>query len=100
MMSITCSCVCFPSPACGGGAGCHTRMRLPTCPLPARFARVPPRKRGKGLYPLRVEHRFLAGAVAAQRALVADRVGPLEDPVLPGGEAREDFRFHGLGSAE
>src|SRR5439155_20700032 len=50
--------------------------------------------------PLRVEHRLLAGAVAAQRALIADRVRPLEDPVLPGGEACEDFRFHGLGSAE
>src|SRR5947209_1341093 len=43
-----------------------------------------------------VELRLLAGAVAAQRAVFADRVGALEDPVLPRREAREDFRFHGL----
>src|SRR6267142_1158495 len=47
-----------------------------------------------------IELRLLAGAVAAQRALFADRVGTLEDPVLPRREAREDFRFHGLGSDE
>src|SRR5436189_5655221 len=47
-----------------------------------------------------VELRLLAGAVAAQRAVFADRVGALEDPVLPRREAREDFRFHGLGTYE
>src|SRR5262249_3453751 len=51
-------------------------------------------------HPLGVEDRLLAGAVAAQRALLADRVGALEDPVLPGGKAGKDFRFHGLGPAE
>src|SRR5215468_7956695 len=51
-------------------------------------------------YPSRIEHRLLAGAVALERPLLADRVGALEDPVLPGGEAGEDFRFHGLGPAE
>src|SRR5713226_7555137 len=69
----------------------------------AAYSRVSfslPRKRGRGLHPLRVEHRLLAGAVAAQRAFLADRVRPLEDPVLPRGEAGEDFRFHGLGPAE
>src|SRR5262249_29400087 len=48
----------------------------------------------------RVEYRLLAGAVAPQRALLAHRVGTLEDPVLPGGEAREDFRFHSLRPAK
>src|SRR5260370_31500168 len=48
----------------------------------------------------RVEHRLLAGAVAPERALLADRIGTLEDPVLPGGEAGEDFRLHGLGATE
>src|SRR6185295_15340624 len=47
-----------------------------------------------------IELRLLAGAVAAQRALFADRVGALEDPVLPGGQAREDFRFHCLRPTE
>src|SRR5215471_14525647 len=47
-----------------------------------------------------VEPRLLAAAVAPERAVLADRVGALEDPVLPGGEPREDFRFHGLGSDE
>src|SRR5262249_38772461 len=51
-------------------------------------------------HPARVEGRLLAGAVALERALFADGVGALENPVLPGGEAGEDFRFHGLGAAE
>src|SRR4029077_1738399 len=48
----------------------------------------------------RIEGRLLAGAVALERAFLADGIGTLEDPVLPGGQAREDFRFHGLGTAE
>src|SRR5690349_20435793 len=38
------------SPACGGGRGGGSRLLMSarTCPLPARFARVPPRKRGRG----------------------------------------------------
>src|SRR5260370_4477630 len=50
--------------------------------------------------PARVERRLLAGAVALERALLADGVGALENPVLPRREAGEDFRFHGLGAAE
>src|SRR4051794_41086352 len=42
-------------------------------------------------HPRHVELRPFAGAVAAQRALLADRIGTLENPVLPGGEPREDF---------
>src|ERR1700676_3652469 len=52
------------------------------------------------LHPRHIELRLLAGAVAAQRAVFADRVGALEDPVLPRRQAREDFRFHGLGTDE
>src|ERR1700716_4139595 len=48
----------------------------------------------------RIKYRFLACAVALERALLADRVGTLEDPVLPGGEAGEYLGFHGLGAAE
>src|SRR5581483_6306902 len=51
-------------------------------------------------HPLRIEHRPLTGAVALECALLADRVGTLEDPVLPGGQPREDFRFHRLRAAE
>src|SRR4051812_17127663 len=47
-----------------------------------------------------IEFRLLAAAVAAQRAFLTDRVRALEDPVLPRGEAREDFRFHRLGADE
>src|ERR1700694_713649 len=47
-----------------------------------------------------IELRLLAGAVAAQRAGFADGVGTLKDPVLPRRQAREDFRFHGLGPDE
>src|SRR5690348_10108292 len=52
------------------------------------------------LHSSHVELLLHAGAVAAQRALLADRIGALEDPVLPGREAGEDFRFHGLGTDE
>src|SRR3984957_3907497 len=52
------------------------------------------------LDPRHVELCLLAGAVAPQRAVFADRVGALEDPVLPGRQPREDFRFHGLGANE
>src|SRR5437762_12059997 len=52
------------------------------------------------LYPRHIELRLLAGAVAAQRALLSNRIGALEDPVLPRGEAGKDFGFHGLGTGE
>src|ERR1700734_3800471 len=48
------------------------------------------------LHSRHVELRLLAGAVAPQCAVLADRVGALEDPVLPRRQPREDFRFHGL----
>src|SRR5258708_22786439 len=52
------------------------------------------------LHPRHIELRLLAGAVALERAVLADRVGALKDPVLPRRQAREDFRFHGLGPDE
>src|ERR1700694_4887833 len=63
-------------------------------------SQVPRSARDTKLHSRRVELRLLAGTIAAQRAFLADRVGALEYPVLPRGEAREDFRFHGLGSDE
>src|SRR2546423_10752071 len=51
-------------------------------------------------YALPVEFRLGAGAVDLERAVLADRVRPVEDPVLPGGEAAEDARQHGLGAGE
>ena len=42
------------------------------------------------LHSRHIKLRLLAGAVAAQRAVFTDRVGALEDPVLPGGESSED----------
>src|SRR6266487_5382601 len=50
--------------------------------------------------PLPVVVRALAGAVAAQRPVRPRRVGPLEDPVLPGGEPAEDLRFAGFRAGE
>src|SRR5436190_21647666 len=50
--------------------------------------------------PLVVEHRRFSRPVSAQRALLSRRVRALEDPVLPRAQAREDFRFHGLGSGK
>src|ERR1700692_2286999 len=52
------------------------------------------------LNPRHIELRPLTGAVAPQRAGLADRVGALKDPVLPGRQAGKDFRFHGLRSDE
>src|SRR4030088_3124715 len=50
--------------------------------------------------PRHIKLRLLAGAVAPERAVLANRVGALKNPVLPRRQAREDFRFHGLGSDE
>src|SRR5258708_3491747 len=52
------------------------------------------------LHSRHIELRLLAGAVALERAVLADRVRALKDPVLPRRQAREDFRFHGLRSHE
>src|ERR1700726_1792957 len=52
------------------------------------------------LHSRHIELRLLTGAVAAQRAVLADRVGALEYPVLPRRQAGEDFRFHGFGPDE
>src|SRR3954470_4398558 len=50
--------------------------------------------------PLPVVVGALAGAVAAQCSLGAGGVGPLEDPVLPGGEPAEDLGLGGLPAGE
>src|SRR5215471_9457516 len=47
-----------------------------------------------------VEPRLLAAPIPPQCTFLADGIGPLENPVLPGGQARKNFRFHGLGSGE
>src|SRR5262245_42900709 len=100
----------YPSPLWGGvrgGGRCwwtlrEQQQRPPSPTLPHKGGGSAPSSRlGRtSSNPLSVEHRPLAGAVALQRALLTDRVRALEDPVLPGGEAREDFRFHRLRPAE
>src|SRR5690349_8245639 len=55
---------------------------------------------GRRLHAVAVELGFLALAVYLQRAFLADGVGPLEDPVLPGGEPSEDARGHVLAARE
>src|SRR3954469_8524562 len=73
-------------------AGTSVRRRA------SRFC--PAMTRQMSSHPRHIEFRLLAAAVAAQRAFLADRVRALEDPILPRGEAREDFRFHRLGADE
>src|SRR5690606_7049186 len=51
---------------------------------------------GGALHALAAVIRLHARAVAAQGAVLADRVGPLEDPVLPRRQAAEYLAFHGL----
>src|SRR3954453_21960176 len=52
------------------------------------------------LHPRHIELRLHPGAVAPERTVLADRVGALENPVLPCRQPRKDFRFHGLGTDE
>ena len=49
---------------------------------------------------LPVEVGTLPGAEFAQRAVRAGRVGPVEDPVLPGRQPAEDLRLHRLRAGE
>src|SRR5947208_7362007 len=55
---------------------------------------------GVVLRALPVELRPALLSVDFQRALLADGVRPLEDPVLPGREPSEDLRLHRLGPGE
>src|SRR5215813_9784197 len=56
--------------------------------------------RKHALYALPVEGRLHAAAVELERALRPHRIGPLEDPILPRGEAGEDLGLHGLRAGE
>src|SRR3979411_316242 len=81
-------------------------LKKKSCGWPGHLARrrasrfCPAMRQQNSLNSRRIELRLLAGAVALERAVLADRVGALEDPVRPRRQAREDFRFHGLGSHE
>ena len=50
--------------------------------------------------PLRIVFGAYAAAVALQRAVLADGVGPLEDPVLPRAQPAENLGFHGFRTGE
>src|SRR3954451_2119405 len=49
---------------------------------------------------LPVEASLVPGAEGLQRARLARRIRPHEDPVLPGGEPSEDPRLHRLAAAQ
>src|SRR5438132_5603930 len=105
MTSSFCFCTSFllPSSLWGGVGGGGRAMWLSSAMLHHPPPPTLPHKGGgrrKASYPLHIERWFLTGAVAFERAFLADRVGALEDPVLPGSEAGKDFRFHGLGTCE
>src|SRR3954447_9557703 len=57
-------------------------------------------KRRAASDPRAVELGAPAGAEAAQRAVRTGRVGTVEDPVLPGGQAAEDLRLERLRPGE
>src|ERR1700712_94600 len=46
--------------------------------------------------PRHIELRLHARTVTPERAVLADGIGTLENPVLPRRQPREDFRFHRL----
>src|SRR5262245_1012284 len=54
----------------------------------------------QSLHSVLVERRLHAAAIELQRALGADRVGALEDPVLPRAQPAENLRFHRLRTGE
>src|SRR5713226_4834098 len=62
-------------------------------PVLQRVTSAPRSARDTNSHPRHIELRLLAGAVTAQRAGLADRVGTLKDPVLPRRQAGKDFRF-------
>src|SRR5579885_1294341 len=70
-------------------------------PAPSRpegtRAGEPAVRRGNASYPLPAEGRRDAAAIEPERALFADRVGTLEDPVLPGAQAAENLGLQRLG---
>src|SRR5580658_9520116 len=102
-----------PLPKATGLEGCSSRRRLalPWSVLRGScFARAPqdegaagscvnPKNRSRS-YPFPVERGLFALAVNLERALVADGVRTLEDPVLPGGEAAEDAGIERLRTVE
>src|SRR4051812_31314207 len=83
-------------------SSCPASCRASTSSDPSQVVdgRVEPGHDGLKLHSRHVVVRPLAGAVAPERALLADRIRALEDPVLPGGEAGEDLRFHRLRPGE
>src|SRR5262249_23560567 len=85
-----------PSPACGGGCGGGGEREAPPTPDPSPPLASLAGGGGKRSHPLQIEIRLLPRPVARQRAFGTDRIRPLEDPVLPGGQPREDFRLHRL----
>src|SRR5262245_3549237 len=54
----------------------------------------------RALHPFPVEPRLAAAAVDLERAVLTDRVGPAEDPVLPCREAPVDAGLHRLAPAD
>src|SRR5215203_1952896 len=54
----------------------------------------------RSLHALLIKGCGHAAAVELERALAADRVGALEDPVLPGAEAAENLGLHRLRPGE
>src|SRR5688572_2824101 len=68
------------------------------CPPAQRYwESFPPRS---WLRPLEIKLRPTFAAVRHQRTLVADGVGALEDPILPGGEAAKDLGLERLRAGE
>src|ERR1700732_522334 len=57
-------------------------------------------KRSSFSNPFPIELRLAARPEELERAVLADRVGPVEDPVLPGREAAEDLGLDRLGAGE
>src|SRR5262249_36755275 len=77
---------------------CH-RGPAERAPQPTLRTRSPAAKATPST-PALVEGRLHARAVKLERALLADRIRPLEDPIVPSGEPPENLGLHGLGAGE
>src|SRR5688572_33158860 len=76
-------------------ANARTRATAAYCPTGQRYSEF---CRRRSLRPLEIEMRTPFAAVSHQRALLADGVRTLKNPVLPRGKTTEDFRLQCLGA--
>src|SRR5262245_31006091 len=98
----------IPEVPCPSTTGCTSAASAPApaeavcCRRGQRYWESSRQKswRGLSLRSFEIKLRPRLRSVRREGALFADRVRPLKDPVLPGGEPAEDLRFHRFGAGK